>query len=451
MTTTHGHRPFWRRAAFGLSLLTVVTVALTLANAWMVVHRREGYLFRYVPQSTIYSPAEALRIVGFAREPYGLILKTEPALDGTWEVRTAEGASYDVPGPHPRIRLTPGVHEVRLEQRLDAEDAARVGALPRVMDVSLVVDEPAPGQHGVGETSVLSMSVPFGNATRHPLSTLATRPEHYPPTDVAEGRRILEGLDLPEGDTVARIERIMAFVYRELDAHRGVPSDAMLHGYTPLTQLERARRGEDAVHCANFTAVYTFFATLADIPTREITVTGERDGVLLGGHTFAESYLPEHGAFAYVDATFGMGLVQTPDGTYLGAVRLARLHDVGTIGELTVGVVGEDGTVRREPYEDHARFSRLYLNRDATYMFHRPERDRHSIFARVFRLAMGSDLSYALEPATERHWFKQAALLAQLAVGVIWLVVLARWAVRRARRVPREADDGTPSGVPSPA
>lgn len=406
-------------------------MALTFVNAWMVVHRREGYLFRYVSEGTLASPAEALRITHFSRDSTSLTLHTEPAIEAPWELRVGEEVAR-VPGPHPRITPRPGVHEVRLAQRVTGTGLER--RLPRTISLTLVVDPAPPGQLGVGETSVLAMSVPFGEAPRYPLATLATQPQHYPEQDVTEGRRIVAALDLPPAsDPVGRVERLIRFVHEELDPHRGVPSEAMLRRHGPLEQLDRARRGLDAVHCANFTAVYTYFAALAGIPTREVTVTGERGGVLLGGHTFAESYLPERGGWAYVDVTFGLGLVQGPDGRFLDALRLSRLHEAGTLGELTVAVLGEDGALRREPYADHARFSRLYLNRDATYLYHRPERDRHAPLSQVSRMALGSDLSFAHEPVRERHLLKQAALAAQLLLGLLWLGILARWAWRRRR------------------
>lgn len=418
------------RRALGLVALALITVVLAAASAWMVVHRREGYTFRYVAESTIASPAEALRVVGFTREPHALTLRTEPALEGTWSVLVDDGTTYEVQGPHPRIRLSPGVRALRLDQRAEGEGLAHVH--PRTMRLTLVVD-PAPfGDDGVGETSVLSLDVPFGSAPRYPLRELTTQTEHYAPEEVEAGRRILAELDLPT-DPVARVERLIRFVHDELDPHRGAPSYAMLRSHTPLQQLERARRSEDAVHCASFTAVYTFFATLAGIPTREISVTGEDDGVLLGGHAFAESYLPAHGGFAYVDVTFGMGLVQGPDGRFLDAMKLARLHELGALGELTVRVIGEDGVMRRAPYAEHARFSRMYLNRDATYLYHRPDRDRYSTLAPLFRVLGGSDLGYAAEPESERFYLFHSALVGEALVGVVWIGLVGRWALRRRR------------------
>jgi hypothetical protein len=434
------------RRALGLVALAVATVVLAAATFWMVVHRREGYTFRYVAESTIASPAEALRIVGFVREPHALTLRTEPALEGTWSVLVDDGTTYEVQGPHPRIRLSPGVHALRLDQRTVGSGLAHT--LPRTMRLTLVVD-PAPfGHDGVGETSVLSLDVPFGTARRYPLDKLTAEPEDYPADEVEAGRRILAALDLP-ADPVARVERLIQFVHQELDPHRGSPSYAMLHGTTPLQQLERARRSEDAVHCASFTAVYTFFATLAGIPTREISVTGEDEGVLLGGHAFAESYLPGHGGFAYVDVTFGMGLVEGPDGRFLDALRLARLHELGALGELSVRVIGEDGEMRRARYAEHARFSRMYLNRDATYLYHRAGRARYSPFAPLFRVVGGSDLGYAAEPESQRFYLFHAALVGEAVLVLVWMVLVGRWLARR-RRSPR-VEAPSPLEAPSAA
>lgn len=404
-----------------LGVLAVVTAAITLANAWIFVHRKEGWLFRYVAETTIRSPAEELRVTGFDRDGERLVVHTEPAREGRWAISSPRGTRGSVPGPHPAVRLTPGLHELRLEQRTG--DGAR-----RAIELT-VLFEPA-----ADEVSVLSMSVPFGTAPRYSLAELAAAPSHYAAEDVEEGRRILAPLALDELEPEARIERLLGYVHGELDGHRGTPSEAMLRSLEPLAQLQRATRGEDAVHCAGFAEVYTFLAAVSGIPTRVVTVSGEDGGVLLGAHSFAESYVEGRG-WAYVDPTLGLGLVRGPDGSYLDAIELSRAHEAGLLGGLTASLVRED-RVERVPYAAHARFSRVHLTRDGTYLFSRPERGRRTSWARVLRWALGTDLGWAAEPARERHYLKQGALAAQALVGLLWLAVLAR-AARRALRPAR--------------
>ncbi len=413
-----------------LAALALTTAAITLANAWIFVHRREGWLFRYVSETTIRSPAEELRVTGLDRHGDRLIVLTEPAREGRWEIAIDAAAGGTAPGPHPAVPLTPGLHDLRLEQRTDARG-------PRVIEMT-VMFEPASG-----EVAVLSVSVPFGTAPRYSLTELAARPAHYAAEDVREGRRILAPLALDELAPEARIERLLGYVHDELDAHRGAPSEAMLRSLEPLDQYRRATRGEDAVHCASFAEVYTFFAALAGIPTRTVTVSGEERGILLGAHSFAESYVAGRG-WAYVDPTLGVGLVRGPDGRYLDAIELSRLHDADLLGELTASVVRE-GRVERVPYEPHARFSRAHLSRDGTYLYSRPERGRRTGWARVLRFALGTDLGWAAEPARERHYLKQGALAAQALVGLLWLAVLARAARRALRPRSGTARGGTAS------
>ncbi len=395
-----------------VTALFALTIAVTLANAWMVLHRHEGYFVRQLSYETLYSPAEALRIAGFERHPNALVVRIEPVRAGDWEIRSDEMPAL-VRGPHPRIALRAGLHTYRLAQR------------GRELSLTVLHDPSA------GQVAVLDASVPVGDFARQSLAEQAARLDDYSAADVARGRRILARIGLPSGGTRERIERLMAHIVTELDAHRGTPSYEMMRVLSPLAQYDRARAGREQVFCANFAQIYSFFATLARIPTREVSIVGERDGVALGGHTFNESFIAERGEWAYVDVTFQLGLVETPERGYLDGLELARVHRLGMIDGLRASVV-VDGHVERAPYAEHARFTRAYVHRDATYLYHRSMRDRYSAWGYARRMLFAPDSSWAATGA-DRFYLKSSGLALQFLLGAVWLFLGLRWIARRRR------------------
>jgi hypothetical protein len=457
-----------RRSIHPWPVLTVLMIALAGANAWIVKHRHEGFLFRHVPYVEAYHPSELLRVTGLVAGRGDLELITAPKRSGRWRIerRVPEAAPETLPeaapgapaeaapeapaeakdasgksdepgtagnvpprwtslsasqGPDPRLSLEAGVHRYRLTQ-------AGEHRFPRALSLTLVhtpASPSAPDHLAQGATTISSLSVPFGEVHTHPLSELAFQREDVRGSDLEAARRELEQMNLPSGDTEARIASLASYLLKRLNPHRGTPSDEMYRGLSPHTQYERAIAGEDEVFCANFSSIYRYFAALAGIPTREISVTGTRDGVSLGAHTFNESFIPERGEWAYVDLTLEVVLPRTAKGDRLDAIELSHLHRLDATEGVRAYAPSGSG-LALAPYDAHSRFSRIYLNDNATYLFHRPEANRHTRLSQLRRMFFEPELAYAHRPDNTKYWVKTgvfAAFVASAALWVLWSTV----------------------------
>lgn len=261
-----------------------------------------------------------------------------------------------------------------------------------------------------------------------PAEVFAPSARVYAPADVEAGRRILlEGAGLLEGDSPeVRVEKVGAFLLARLDGRRGT-STAAFEARAPLAQYQGALRGEGEFWCTNFAETYVFFATLAGVPTRKVSVEGASVG-----HTFAESLLP--GGWAVVDLQTHKLRVTEPSGAPVGAVELYDLLRAGRGGELRARVrAGGSQAVSRPLVGDLLHTERRQLAADAQLVYQLPARDRNSLAGKAYRWLLRPDFVYAQSPSLARQRVKQALFVGGLGVALCWLVLSGRWVLSRRR------------------
>ncbi|RLE78633.1 MAG: hypothetical protein DRJ52_10095 [Thermoprotei archaeon] len=114
-------------------------------------------------------------------------------------------------------------------------------------------------------------------------------------------------------------KNIAKSIIKELEPHRGIPSDAM-EDLNPLKQYFRAVNGEDKVWCSNIAEIYSYICCALNIPCRTIIVRNllyrdEEKGLLLSpAHTTTEVFCRDLNKWIWIDPTqYTLGVLDSEE------------------------------------------------------------------------------------------------------------------------------------------
>jgi len=411
-----GHRKpsTWRV----LGSLTVCVLILVGANAWLLMHRDEGWSDRPASYEELYLHDARPSVEGVRRDAGGVTveLSAPVRLHGDARARLeAGGRRIHVPAGEPvELRLTPEAGGRELTLRVSPSGA---------------------------EPSVVSRELWLGEFDQQPIEAQTYSPDTYAPTELEGARTHLAAVAL-DGDPADRWRAVFRFVHDGLTPHTGVPNPS-LRRRSPLEQWDLVTSGQEQAYCAQFAQTFALFATAAGLKVRIVDVFRKRDGVTLAAHAFNEVYLPSQGGWVYTDATLGiLGVRVRSGGRFLNAIELTRLHEIGALDGLVQERPGEGGFVEI-PYLAQSELSRHFLNPNATFIYHRHYRRPSSWTAFVHRY-LAPEPTYTLHPSGHRYAWQRSALWALAIVGLAWLWALVG-GVRRWRR--RRSTEPTTSGA----
>jgi hypothetical protein len=390
------------RIATRLALL-LATAALGAANAWIFVHRQDGWAFHIVSQADAYVPREIPAITGFETDAEGFVLHASSGADPAWR--------FDGAAQPPRAES--GVARHRMTK----------GADPGVSPLSFATVVHSDGR------MFSSGDVTLSAAERTPLAELVAAASDYPVEHVAAVRALLAESDLAQPAPGERSEshfaRLWLFLFDRLEAQSGTPPP----GFEELpawVQYQRAAAGDAKIRCASYAEILTLFATVAGIQTRIVDASGTRDGVLLGNHTFVEVWYPEHQRFGYSDLNLKTFAIRArPDGRPLGAVEIATLHRAG-LHDALFASVPLAGSLETIPYPHSPRLTDVMLSPSATYLFHREYADRHGLASKLRRYLLAPEPAVGLDASPLPHFAKQLAFGAFVTSGTFWLLATLR-------------------------
>lgn len=155
-----------------------------------------------------------------------------------------------------------------------------------------------------------------------------------PTPDEVEFARTTWGASLAGLDSdFDRARAIGTQLVRELDSHRGTPSDTM-DQVRPFTQYRRLITGEDLAWCSNLAEILVHACNALDIPTRYIVMghivcprelSGAEDYsiMLTTGHTTTEVFDRRDGQWCWMDLTYNaLGLWLGEE----GPLNMLELH-----------------------------------------------------------------------------------------------------------------------------
>jgi len=180
---------------------------------------------------------------------------------------------------------------------------------------------------------IQACSVPF--TTRAPYSVDAWTGLRPDDPEVVEARRILGPVTEGAAPAIEKSERVFRFVMEKMKDAGGTPSDKV-QAASPLETYKMFTSGEGRGFCENKALVYYLFANAAGVKTRLIDVAGKFGPLKLTGHYFCESWIPEKGAWAYVDPQAGTANITDAQGRPVHTLGLKRLFDLNALSNCTV-------------------------------------------------------------------------------------------------------------------
>jgi hypothetical protein len=362
----------------------------------MTAQRERGYAYRVVSYVEAYLPSERPTVSGLRLGAGGADLTV--VLDG------AHSQEH-------RVSVPPDY----------AEHELRVNALAGAPQTFRTVR--APGAAPIFASASLLRSAGSRISLRQHVAEVAD----YPEAHVTAVRKLLAEAALPKGDTtLERFAHLWLWLDGKLRPHSGQPPPDY-QSIAPFDQFVRATRGEMKLFCANYSEILTLFATVAGHSIRIVDATGIVDDTPLSAHTFVELYVPELGRFVYSDLTLGIFAVRLGvSGSALDSGHIVQVQQMGGEEALQVEIVRSSALVQVPLREAPTRLG-VFLNPNATFVFHQQYRDRFTLLERAKRYALGGEPAYSLVDDGRRYRVRMLVQSAAFVHAILTLALLVRW------------------------
>ena len=314
----------------------------------------------------------------------------------------------------------------------------------------------------------INTPVPYGNFKQYPVSDWIDDYGYVGKQNLAKADRIVReqaGVIMDE-PTLVKMEKLTAFLRRQLMHARGVPKDDF-RWKNPWLIYQEMVNGTGKGWCTQHAQIWTFFANRAGIPTRFVqgSVT-DKNHFVYTGHAWAESWIAEQQRWAFVDLAHSHIAVFDKDGLVLNTVELFFLNQHGQFDSTYARIYkdwewkhlpGETDadSIATLPFASNNRVVRTQFLPQSIFKYRRPPNveDIRALYSQLFqdaafgwgnieRYLFKPPLAFSLYPTTgTRTYHLRQALLAGMAIALIlWISV----AVRRRFLVNLAAANGSP-------
>lgn len=376
----------------------------------------------YIPATykTLYVPADIPALAGtriVKRGQVELIVPSKAGYD-SWSVTDDTGETYAMTGKYPVVKLKDYRHSYDVEPR-------KAGTAGPKMTFNFGY-YPSEYYKKGGRTQpdnywLVSASIPVGKFARYPLAFWACDYTDIGASDREEAKRMLrEDMGVADSDpTTAKIEKIGCWLITKWKGCGGTPSDAIEKTKSPLKILKMVLAGEGKIWCSQHALIYHFFANMAGMPTRLLSLAGRVDNVITTGHAFAETFIPELGSWAKVDVSLNKLLILNPEGRPLASADVYNAILSGNIQGLTARVC-RDGAAVYEPYTEGSGADSYYYSY-GSHLVYRPGRARTQ--GQIVRYLFAPDLAYSLDASALRRTYD----LRRIVFGA-WALIALLWA-----------------------
>jgi hypothetical protein len=413
-----------------LAWLTALFIVGAAANIAVYLGRDQRDSYYPSSYKTLYVPSDipvlaGTRVVERGHVEFQIQGKDAP---NQWKITDDTGASYSTPGRYPVVKLKDYRHSYELEP----------------------LGRPAPGkkttiQFGYypseyykkgGRTQpdnywLVSASIPVGKFKRYPLPFWASAYSDIDPADRNEARRILrEEIGVGDADdTVAKIEKIGCWLITRWQGCSGTPNDSIEKERSPLKIFQKVVSGQGKIWCSQHALIYHFFANMAGMPTRLVSLAGRVDNVITTGHAFAETFIPEQGIWAKVDASLNKLLILNSEGRPLNCADFYHAVLSGNVQALTARTC-RDGAVVSLPYTEGMDADSDYYSYGSHLVF-RPARARNQ--GKFAKYLFQPDFAYSLDAShlSKVYRLRRLLFLAGVIVLILWIAALWRYFRRR--------------------
>ncbi len=413
--------PFW---------LTVLFILAVAANVIIYLARDKRDTYYPATYKTLYVPSDVPALTGTritGRGRVELIVPSGVDYD-SWKVTDDTGETTTTTGKYPVVKLKDYRH------RYDVVPQKAGAAGPKMtFEFGYYPSEyyKKGGRTQPDNYWLVSASIPVGNFKRYPLAFWACEYADIDAADREEARRMLrEDMGVADTDpTMAKVEKIGSWLITKWKSCAGTPSDVIEKTKSPLRILKMVLAGEGKIWCSQHALIYHFFANMAGLPTRLLSLAGRVDNVITTGHAFAETFIPELGTWAKVDVSLNKLFILNPEGRPLGSADVYNAINNGHIEGLTARVC-RDGAVVYEPYPAASGSDSYYYSYGANLVY-RPGRARTQ--GRIARYVFEPDFAYSLDASPLAHTYKlrRAAFIILAFFTVFWAAGLISDFVRK--------------------
>ncbi len=414
-----------RRFPICLTVLFILGIAANVA-LYLTRDKRDSYY--PATYKTLYVPSDVPALTGtriVERGRVELIVPSKTVYE-SWKVTDDTGESTTTTGKYPVVKLKDYRHSYEVEPQ---------GAAGPKMTFNFGY-YPSEYYKKGGRTQadnywLVSASIPVGKFARRPLAYWASDYGHIDAADREEARRMLrEDMGVVDADpTMAKIEKIGCWLITNWKGRGGTPSDVIEKTESPLKILKMVLAGEGKIWCSQHALIYHFFANMAGLPTRLMSLAGRVDTVITTGHAFAETFIPELGAWAKVDVSLNKLFILDPDGQPLTSADVHHAINSGNIQALTARVC-RDGAAVSEPYARENDNDSYYFSYGAHLVYRLGSgRTRGQLARYLFK----PDSAYSLDASALRCTYdlRRAAFGAWALIALLWVIALVRFAVKK--------------------
>jgi len=177
-----------------------------------------------------------------------------------------------------------------------------------------------------------------------------------------------------------------------------------------------------------------FFANVAGVPTRRVSVGGVFEGISLSGHDFAESFIKEKGQWAYVDIISNRLLFVNKNGDYLNTLDLFFMNLKKIYPEGVTVSLGEKGRFSKISYSSPVghQCAAYYFRRDATFEYP-VKRERFFLskeFTDKYYYLFSPDFAYSLRASNAMLYWKLIFFYGEIIFIGAWSVLAAIFMIK---------------------
>jgi hypothetical protein len=307
---------------FKLQLVTFIL--LLLANVYIFVHKQEGWLYSpilsaknlYVFSDDVY--INQLSKVNDTLEIHFQNLPTNPTAH--WQVLIDKKNVYRTPDSRLRFptKANEHIYSCELKDGITSKFSFEIDAGFYGSDTY--------AQHNNTDViediiNITDSNIPIRANIKYTKSDFVYSPSDFQNTKAIENLLFANDQINRTDSTHKKIKDIVKFLKVNLSDSYGIPSDKMEYA-EPVVKYYLAASGKDSVWCTSITDIYLDMATVAGISTRKVGFARRFDGFNVGGHAFAESFLPETNEWVIVDLSTNMILAHNAQGKYLSVAEL---------------------------------------------------------------------------------------------------------------------------------
>lgn len=365
---------------------------LTAANLAVYLTRHEIDMFVPATYKTLYHPTDVPTLVDTRVLAKGR-LRLEIAMrepERRWIVTDDAGGRAEQTGESPVLELKEFIHAYEIEL------PGRTPPFRISVRFGFYTSEyyKKGGRTQPDNYWLISASIPMGKFRQFPLSHWIDTFPYVSAGEKDEARRILrEDMKVAGGESaIEKIEKICAYQGLLYRTQAGTPDDRMKDERSPLKIFRRVQAKEGKIWCTQMALIYHFFANLAGVPTRLITLNGHLGPTITTGHSFAESFVPERDGWARVDPSGNKFLVWNREGRLLNSADILHAVLNGSSSDLSARTLKE-GEVVTVPYGE-ANAGDIQMFSPGAQLIYR--RGNYKADGAVARYLFAPNLAYSL-------------------------------------------------------